>query len=172
MDRINPDARENLPKVRQLILEGKIPEAEELLRTAFSGNPQSQHPYQKAGDVEIRHMGLWKDWGFGGPKSPEEYTEYKRMLDMEKGLAEVSFSQDGVDYEREYLASYPAQVLAMRLRASRPGSISIRLLLTRDRMAVRKPWKNWKRLYSGGESLCKGRRCPDSGRNPGGGQCR
>lgn len=40
MDRINPDAKENLPKVRQLILEGKIPEAEELLRTAFSGNPQ------------------------------------------------------------------------------------------------------------------------------------
>ena len=71
----NPDAKENLPKVRQLILEGKIPEAEELLRTAFSGNPQSQHPYQKAGDVEIRHMGLWKDWGFGGPKGPEEYTE-------------------------------------------------------------------------------------------------
>lgn len=135
MDRINPDAKENLPKVRKLILEGKIPEAEELLRTAFSGNPQSQHPYQKAGDVEIRHMGLWKDWGFGGPKGPEEYTEYKRLLDMEKGLAEVSFSQDGVDYEREYLASYPAQVLAMRLRASRPGSISIRLLLTRDHLA-------------------------------------
>ena len=104
---------------------------------------------------------------------------------MEKGLAEVSFSQDGVDYEREYLASYPAQVLAMRLSASRPGSISIRLLLTRDHlaeafrkrrqrysMAVRKPWKNRKRLHFGGESLCKRRCCPDSGRNLGSGQCR
>lgn len=130
-------------------------------------------------------MGLWKDWGFGGPKGPEEYTEYKRILDMEKGLAEVSFSQDGVDYEREYLASYPAQVLAMRLSASRPGSISIRLLLTRDHLAeasgkegsdtvwaVRKPWKNRKRLHFSGESLCKRRRCPDSGRNTGSGQCR
>ena len=96
MDRINPDAKENLPKVRKLILEGKIPEAEELLRTAFSGNPQSQHPYQKAGDVEIRHMGLWKDWGFGGPKGPEDYTEYIRLLVMEIGVAGVSFSAEGV----------------------------------------------------------------------------
>ena len=104
---------------------------------------------------------------------------------MEKGLAEVSFSQDGVDYEREYLASYPAQVLAMRLSASRPGSISIRLLLTRDHLAEASGKEGSDTVWLSGslgktgsdyilavKSLCKRRRCPDSGRNTGSGQCR
>lgn len=36
MDRINPDALPNLEKVRRLILDQRIPEAEELLKYAFS----------------------------------------------------------------------------------------------------------------------------------------
>lgn len=51
VERLNPDARENLPKIRQLIKEGKIAEAEELEVYALSGLPQSERPYQTMGDL-------------------------------------------------------------------------------------------------------------------------
>lgn len=53
VDRINPEARENLERVRELLLGGNIPEAEELMRFAFSGTPQSQRPYQPFGNLEL-----------------------------------------------------------------------------------------------------------------------
>ena len=99
-------------KVRNLISNGKISQAEELLRTAFSGTPQSQRAYQKAGDMEIRHLDVMEN--------QREYTDYQRILDMEQGLVSVSFMQNGIRYEREYLASYPDQILAIHMKASFP----------------------------------------------------
>lgn len=123
-NRINPDARENLSKVRNLISNGKISQAEELLRTAFSGTPQSQRAYQKAGDMEIRHLDVMEN--------QREYTDYQRILDMEQGVVSVSFMQNGIRYEREYLASYPDQILAIHMKASFPGKLNMTVLLTRD----------------------------------------
>ena len=51
VDRNNPDALENLPKIRELLRSGHIKEAERLMRYALSGTPQSQHPYQSLGDM-------------------------------------------------------------------------------------------------------------------------
>ena len=44
-NRNNADARKNLEKIRELILNGKISEAENLCKYALSGTPQSQHSY-------------------------------------------------------------------------------------------------------------------------------
>lgn len=55
-NRINPDAKNNLDSVRKLIFEGKIHEAERLLKFAFTGTPQSQSAYQTAGDLYIDLM--------------------------------------------------------------------------------------------------------------------
>src|SRR5690554_5474976 len=52
-DRNNPDALANLEKIRQLIFDGKIEEAENLITKAFSGVPEGQSPYQTLGDLFI-----------------------------------------------------------------------------------------------------------------------
>ena len=44
MDRNNPDALKNLPKIREYIINGEIPAAEELMVNALSGTPQGQRP--------------------------------------------------------------------------------------------------------------------------------
>ena len=49
---------------------------------------------------------------------------YTRSLSLDEALAEVDFTVDGVRYTREFFASYPARVLAGRLTASKPGSLS------------------------------------------------
>lgn len=48
-------------------------------------------------------------------------TGYRRSLSLDSAVAVVSFAKDGVEYNREYFASYPANVIAVRYRASRPG---------------------------------------------------
>ncbi|MCM1146096.1 MAG: glycoside hydrolase family 95 protein, partial [Lachnoclostridium sp.] len=53
VDRLNPDMKENLPKIRELIFDGKIAEAEKLMWLTMSGCPNSQHPYQTLGDMTI-----------------------------------------------------------------------------------------------------------------------
>lgn len=64
---------------------------------------------------------LWLQLGHRSP------THYCRELLLEEGIARVSYQQDGVAYTREYLCSYPDQVLAVRLAASRPGALGFTL---------------------------------------------
>lgn len=48
-------------------------------------------------------------------------TGYRRSLSLDSALAVVQFSKDGVDYRREYFVSRPANVLAVRFKASQKG---------------------------------------------------
>ena len=44
-------------------------------------------------------------------------TNYERALDIDSALATVSFDRDYTHYYREYFASYPDNVIAMKLTA-------------------------------------------------------
>ena len=48
-------------------------------------------------------------------------SDYRRALSLDSALASVSFVKDGVRYQREYFISYPANVMAIRYKASRQG---------------------------------------------------
>lgn len=48
-------------------------------------------------------------------------SKYRRALSLDSALATVSFVKDEVSYQREYFISYPANVMAIRYKASRPG---------------------------------------------------
>ena len=56
--------------------------------------------------------------------SPSEYT---RDLVLDDGIAHVSYSNGGVDYEREVFASHDTGVVAVKLSASKPGELSFTL---------------------------------------------
>ena len=44
---------------------------------------------------------------------------YEKVMSLDSALVRVQFSQDGVNYKREYFISYPDQVLAVRFSADR-----------------------------------------------------
>lgn len=48
----------------------------------------------------------------------DTYTDYKRELDLSRGVATVSYTISGIDYTREYFSSFPDQVMVIRLTAS------------------------------------------------------
>ncbi len=103
LDRVNPDARENLPKIRSLIREGNIQEAQRLAMYALSGTPNSERSYQPAGEcyLNMHHTG--------------EISCYRRELDLEKGVARTSYQTEGTNYYREILVSAPDQCMVIHL---------------------------------------------------------
>ena len=56
-------------------------------------------------------------------------TAYRRWLDLDEAKAGVAYTSKGVDYEREYIASYPDDVVAVRYKASQSGKINTSLIL-------------------------------------------
>lgn len=125
IDRINPDAYPNLEKVRSLILENKINQAEDLLKYAFSGLPKSQRTYQTLGNLMI---------SFDRHNSP--YKNYKRELSLDNAIHSVTYQLDNDDqikYKRESFSSYPDNIIVINLKTDSKSGMSFSCLLTRER---------------------------------------
>lgn len=117
----HPQAKEYLPKVRQLIFEGKYKEAQDLANQKVMPVGAGQNmgmPYQPFGDLYISMV------GHAG------YTNYERFLDLENARCLVHYTVDGVDYERETIAPLGSQVIAIHLKASKPKMISFTAYMT------------------------------------------
>lgn len=119
VDRNNPDAKENLPEIQRLILEGKISEAERLMYHALSGTPNSQHPYQTLGDLHIKFEGQ------------DDIKDYSRSLCLDTATYHCNYNAAGVAYQREAFISAPENVLVMRLSAEGGQKINLRATLSR-----------------------------------------
>ncbi|WP_370636232.1 glycoside hydrolase N-terminal domain-containing protein [Cohnella sp. CFH 77786] len=118
MDRNNPDALTSLADIRRMIAEGRLSDAEKLAAEAMSGTPLQMRHYTTLGELYLQ---------FGH----REVSDYRRSLDLERGVGSVTYEAEGVRYRREYFASYPAGVLAVRVEAARPGSVSFSAQLSR-----------------------------------------
>ena len=119
---VNPHAKEYLPKVRQLIFEGKYKEAQDLANEKVMPVAAGQNmgmPYQPFGDLYIAMPGHTR------------YTDYERWLDLDEAKSVVRYKVDGVQYERETIAPLGGhQVIAMRLTASEKGKITFTANMT------------------------------------------
>ncbi len=128
-DNDNPEAAAALPKIRQLLFEGKYKEATELTnQTMVCKGSGSGHGngaevpfgcFQTLGD-------LWIDHG-----KQSGYENYHRELDLDEAVVRVQYTQDGVGYQREIFTSYPDQVMVARFTADQAGQISFTCTMTR-----------------------------------------
>lgn len=101
-----PGALAALPQVRDLIDQGRFKEAHDLCgRTMIS---HSQMPYSSAGDLLIDFIGAL-----------DAPAAYRRSLSLDSAVATSSFSVGKVRYTREVFSSAPAQVIVVRLTATR-----------------------------------------------------
>jgi alpha-L-fucosidase 2 len=117
----NPDALKNLPKVRQLLFEGKYKEAEKLAQSGIMGKfkRDDASSYQTLGDMTLNFRQI------------KGVTNYRRELDIEEALARVSFTSGQTNYTREVFSSYPDQGLVLRLTADKPASLNFTVRLSR-----------------------------------------
>lgn len=87
--------------------------------TLWTGDDKAMGAYQPFGDVYINL-----------PGHEQGTTAYARQLDIGQGLHSVGYTHDGVRFKREAFASYPAQVIAMRLSADKRGQYTGSIELT------------------------------------------
>ena len=95
-------------------------------KTLWTGSTKIHGTYQNFGDLFIEDIS-----DVFGTTADKAVSNYVRTLDMTKGIATAEYtSPDGaVKYRREYIASNPDGVVALRLSASQAGMISIRTRL-------------------------------------------
>jgi alpha-L-fucosidase 2 len=122
MDRVNPKARANVPKVRKLLLEGKVMEAQDLAKKTLLAVPLRQPPYEPFGDMTLRFDGV----------DTAQAGKYRRSLDLYNGIASVSYDLNGNRMTREAFASYPDQAIIVHLKSSRPHALSFTIGLSRE----------------------------------------
>ncbi|MCC6590905.1 MAG: glycoside hydrolase family 95 protein [Bryobacterales bacterium] len=116
-DYAHKGAHKYLDEIRRLLKQGKQKEAEDLAMREFMSEPIRQKAYQPFGDIRLRFPN-------GKP------SEYRRQLDLDTGIASVTYKIAEVEYRREVLASYPDQTIAVRLTASKPGALSFDVAVT------------------------------------------
>jgi alpha-L-fucosidase 2 len=105
----NPDARSWLPKVREAVLAGRYAEADALAKRMQGPYNQS---YLPLGDLLV-------DFDVAG-----DVEGYRRELDLGRAVATTTFRAGGATHSREAFASFPDQVVVLRLGADRPGRVS------------------------------------------------
>lgn len=95
-----------LPRIKQLLNEGKNEEAEAVMQKEWIG--RLNEAYQPFGDLIL-------DFGIN-----QAITDYKHALDMERAVVTTTYRQNGHLIKREVFASYPAQAIVVKLTATEP----------------------------------------------------
>ena len=110
-DRNNPEAAKNLAEVRRLLFAGMPHEAEVLADKTMIAIPRRMPQYQTMGDLRI------------SPGSQGTISNYRRELDLDTGVARVTYRAEDANYTREYFASAVDQVMVVRLTCDKPHHI-------------------------------------------------
>ncbi|MBK8609299.1 MAG: glycoside hydrolase family 95 protein [Chitinophagaceae bacterium] len=110
-----------LPEIQKMVFEEKYLEAHNLFGRYLMGYPVEQMKYQCLANLHLFF------------KNQDSITAYKRWLDLENGIAGVSYSANNITYQREVYASAPDQVIVVRLTADKPGAISFTANLRGER---------------------------------------
>lgn len=112
-DPSNPEARDALPQVRQLLADGDYEAAQKLAQQKLMARPLRQLPYQTLGDIILTFSGS------------DVVHGYRRELNLDTAVAKTEYTSGGgawaVRYTREVFASPTDQVIVVRLQADRPN---------------------------------------------------
>jgi alpha-L-fucosidase 2 len=83
----------------------------------FLSDPLRQMPYQPFGDLRLQFP------------DQEAAADYRRSLDLDTAVATVTYRSGGARFRRDVFASYPDQVVVVRIMADVPGRIRFTLKL-------------------------------------------
>ena len=108
---LDKDAHQWIPKIREALFEENYAKADSLQLNVQG--PNSQY-FQPLGTLHIKDLGLGA------------VSDYHRSLSLDSSIVRDRYLRDGKKIEREYFASNPDKLIAIRLR----GDINCRIALT------------------------------------------
>lgn len=104
---------EKLAEIRAAFFAGDIAKGNFLTNQFLSGHSVSFGTHLPVGDLII---------DFNNHSTA--ISNYCRSLDLSTGVASTTYTGGDINYRREYLCNYPDNVLAIRITADKPASIS------------------------------------------------
>ncbi len=116
-DPVHPEALAFLPKVRQLIREGRYQEAQGLADEKLMGRPRHLQAYQPLGDLRLVLEGH------------EHPDDYRRELDLDRAVVRVRYRVGETTVTREAFSSAPDQAIVVRLTAEGPAGLRLAVSL-------------------------------------------
>ncbi|MGA7160916.1 MAG: glycoside hydrolase family 95 protein [Bacteroidota bacterium] len=133
----NPEAKAALPELRQLIFEGKFKEAQDLANQKFITKTSNGCPYQTVGDLVLFFPGH------------ESYSDYYRELDIGRGVETFRYKIGGIRYENSVFASFPDQVIVVRIASEKAGAVNFSAAMDRPSRVKIFTWGNDELIMSG-----------------------
>jgi len=130
LHRVNPDALQSVATMQAQVRQGYPNQAQILGGLGYAGTPVSTRHYEPLGYINLSQ------------NVTGNVTDYERWLDLSDATAGVYFVIGNVSYQREYLASNPADIIAVRLNASEPGSVNFRIHFGRDESSLNR-WQQY-----------------------------
>ncbi len=110
-----------LTEIQDLVFKEKFLEAHNKFGRHLMGYPVEQMKYQS-----LANLHLFFDY-------QDSVSNYARWLNLQEGIAGVSYTAKGVNYVREVFASAPDQFIAVRITADKPGQVSLKANLRGER---------------------------------------
>jgi alpha-L-fucosidase 2 len=111
---VDEDAHRWIPEIRKALFAEDYPTADSLQH--FVQGPNSQY-YQPLGTIRITDLNPGKAGG------------YYRQLSLDSALCTDQYTRNNITYTREYFASHPDRMIAIRLKSSQPGMIHCNITL-------------------------------------------
>ena len=128
IDYANPDAAESLTEIRQLLLEGKNVEAQNVMYERFVPKKQTDGgtygTYQTLGNLII-----------SSDLASDHAESYRRWLDLSEATAYTEFTIGTTNYYRKYYTAHGADVMVVELGASESGALNFTAEVTRKERA-------------------------------------
>lgn len=129
--------QQSLKQVTQALLTKRALSPEEVAGQ-LGRDPKGYGSYQAMLDVNVEF------------DHPEQVADYRRELDMAKGLASVTYQHQQTRYYREYFANYPSQVIAVRYASEGPEGLSGRIMpVLPENRTVETRWLDGNLVISG-----------------------
>lgn len=123
VERDKPDAAKYLAEARQLLFDDKYAEAQKLVEEKIMGLRLDGgiHAYQTLGDLELFF------------EQQAEVSHYRRELDLDSAIVQVSYSVGNATFTREVFSSAVDQAIVVRLACDKPHTLTFDTNLSRPR---------------------------------------
>ena len=114
----NPNAKQALGEIRNLIFQGEYKKAEKLINENIITKKSHGQMFQPVGNLELSFS------------DQQNFTNYYRELDIEKAVTKTRYKIGDVTYAREAFTSFTDRVLVIKLSADKPGKLSFTAAFT------------------------------------------
>jgi len=126
-ENVNPQVKALLPQARALLFQEKFAEAEPLVKQLV-GNKLNKGTHLPFATL-LLHF----------PNAGGGAQDYRRELDLERGVVTVSHRVGDTQFRREVFVSHPDQVIVIRLTADRPKRIRVEATLSGGQVSHSRP---------------------------------